>query len=135
MSEALRLSTLPPADASPDVAASLELLARSRPLWPIDVDEWQAAVAAVRAFAEAWDGRARAGGWTSLELYGLHRRAPYARLTAMGAAWLIVRRPGQRAIAVDASAITISTYFGNRLRIYRSEIDPEATLAWDLVAA
>jgi hypothetical protein len=88
---------------SADVAAGLELLARSRPLWPIDAGEWSRALASVRAFAAGWDGLAGAAGWTSLQLYGLHRRAPYARLTGMGAAWLVARS-GHNAIAVTADA-------------------------------
>ncbi|MGD0333928.1 MAG: hypothetical protein ABSA90_11825 [Xanthobacteraceae bacterium] len=114
-----------------DVASGLELLARSRPLWPIGAEEWSHAVAGARAFAEAWDSQARAAGWTSVELYGLHRRASYARLAAMGAAWLIARS-GHRAVGVDAGAITVGTYTGNRLRIYRTEADPDAVLAWML---
>lgn len=118
-----------------DVTAGLALLVRSRPLWPIDADEWQLAVATVRAFARAYDGPARAAGWNVLELYGLHRRGPFTRLSAMGAAWLIARSRGQRAIAVDAKAITVATFTGNRLRIYRSKLDPDAALAWDLARA
>jgi hypothetical protein len=30
-----------------------------------------------------WDRKARTGGWTTLLLYGLHQRAPYATLMAM----------------------------------------------------
>ncbi len=46
-----------------DVAVGLDLLSRSPPLWPIDADEWSAAVATVWAFADRWDGLARAAGW------------------------------------------------------------------------
>jgi hypothetical protein len=59
-----------------DVAAGLELLARSRPLWPIGMEDWVLAVGRARAFAERWNSLACAAGWTSLQLYGLHRRAP-----------------------------------------------------------
>ncbi len=117
-----------------DVAAGLELLARARPLWPIGTAEWSRAVASVQAFAERWDGAARAAGWSLLELYGVHRRAPYARLSTMGAAWLIARA-GYRAVSVDTAAIGVSSSAGNRLRIYRSLPDPGAVLAWSLVPA
>lgn len=102
-----------PLELAIDPAAGLELLARSRPLWRIGVAAWSYAVASVRAFAEAWDGRARAAGWTAIELYRLHCRAPYARLAAMGAAWLIARS-GHRAVGVDAGAIVVGTHAGNR---------------------
>jgi hypothetical protein len=118
----------PPAD----VIAGLELLARSPPLWPIGAEEWCRAIASVRAFAGRWDVSARASGWTSLELYGLHRRGAYARLDAMGAAWLLARS-GDIALAVDAGAMVVPTFAGNRLRIYRATPGPSAALAWTLV--
>ncbi len=116
-----------------DVGAGLELLARSPPLWPIGAEDWAIAVARARAFAEAWDGPARAAGWSALELYGMHRRAPYARLSAMGAAWLVARS-GHTAIAVASDAITVATLTGARLRICRSRPDGAAVLAWELLA-
>ena len=96
---------------------------RSRPLWPIGAAEWSRAVAGVQAFAERWDGAARAAGWSLLELYGVHRRAPYARLSTMGAAWLVARAR-YRAVSVDAAAIAVTSPAGNRLRIDRSLPDP-----------
>jgi hypothetical protein len=117
----------PPAD----VIAGLELLARSPPLWPISTEEWSRTVASVRAFAERWDASARAAGWRSPELYRLHRRAPYARLDAMGAAWLLAQS-GDFALAVDAATIVTTTHTGNRLRIYRTAPIPEAMLAWTI---
>lgn len=125
-------------EASPcvpaDVAAGLDLLARSRPLWPVVVEEWCRAVAGVQAFADRWDGLARGAGWSLLELYGLHRCAPCARLSTMGAGWLIARA-GYCAVSVDTAAIGVSSWAGNRLRIYRSLPDPGAVLAWSLVPA
>ena len=118
---------------SDDVTAGLELLARSPPLWPIGAEDWTIAVARARAFAEAWDSLARAAGWSALELYGLHRRAPWARLSAMGAAWLIARS-GHNAIAVASDAITVATLTSARLRICRSRSDAAAMLAWELLA-
>jgi hypothetical protein len=116
-----------------DVAAGLELLARSPPLWLIGAEGWAIAVARARAFAERWDGQAPAAGWSTLELYGMHRRAPFARLTAMGAAWVLARSGGS-AIAVASDAIVVATRTGGRLRIYRTAApDPDAVSAWELV--
>jgi hypothetical protein len=70
-----------------DVARGLDLLERSPPLWPVDAATWAAVVASVSAFADRWDGQARDAGWSDLDLYGLHRFAPYANLSAMGAAF------------------------------------------------
>lgn len=117
---------------APEIIIGLKRLDASPPLWPIEPKQWLAVVASVRAFAGRWDAWARAAGWTSLELYGLHLRAPYARLDAMGAAWLLARS-GDIAHSVDAGAIVTGTHSGNRLRIYRTSPHPELALAWTLV--
>lgn len=131
-----------PPDLPPDVAAGLKLLASSPPLWPIDPPRWTAVVDSVTAFAGRWDGRARACGWTPLQLYGLHRRAPWANVAGMGAAFLIAAdgRPvpvlvalkGGPAIAVDQEAIRTLSPGGARLRIFRRTPDPDSVLAWSL---
>lgn len=116
-----------PAD---EVAAGLKLLARSRPLWPVDTDRWAAAVATLKAFEERWGGQARARGWDSLNLYGLSRTAPYANLAAMGAAWVLARS-GHRAVAVTHELVLVMTYTGSMLRIFRGDGEG-AVLAWEL---
>jgi hypothetical protein len=112
-----------------DVDRGLEILIGSQPPGFSAENEWAATVPHVRAFAQRWDGLARAAGWKSLELYGLHRWAPFARLDAMGAAWLIART-GYQALAVDPGAIEVLTCFGNRLRIYRKAADADSALPW-----
>src|SRR4051812_33131187 len=74
-----------------DVTRGLELLAASRPLWPVHTGTWAEIVDTVKAFAERWDGQARTCAWSTLSLYALHPDAPMARLDAMGAAWLLAR--------------------------------------------
>jgi hypothetical protein len=122
----------PNSDALPDdVARGLVMLAASPPLWPVPLAQWLSVVDNVRAFAERWDGQSRACGWSTLLFYGLHRRAPYARLQAMGAAWLLATSR-HRAIAVDASAIELRSTTGAQLRIYLPVVEPEAVPAWSL---
>jgi hypothetical protein len=83
----------------------------------------------VTAFAERWDGQARACGWSALALYGFHQRGPWSNLAAMGAAFVAARR-GDRVLEVGAGAILTVTRLGSsRLRIYRSEPDPDT---WEL---
>ena len=126
-----------------EVRNGLELLRSSAPLWKVDEPKrWLTVVDSVAAFAERWDGQARACGWTSVQLYGLHRRAPWANVAGMGAAFLIAAdgRPvpillalkGGPAIAVDQEAIRIVSPSGSKLRIYRRPPDPAAVLAWEL---
>lgn len=118
-----------PAD---EVAAGLDLLARSPPPWG-DREAWAELVANLRAFEERWGGIARAAGWSVVQLYGLDPDAPHARLSRMGGAWLACM-PGRQVIAVDDRAITVVMRTASRLRIYRGDGDQEAVLAWTLVA-
>jgi hypothetical protein len=116
-----------------DVVRGLQMLASSPPLWPVPLAQWLSVVDCVRVFAVGWDGQARACGWSTLSLYGLHAGAPMARLDAMGAGWLLARSgPGHRAIAVAADAIEVVTSTTARLRIYKMPVDPAAVVAWDL---
>lgn len=92
--------------------------ARGPPLWPIGPGAWQAIVEDVRRFANRWHRAAIRQGWTTDELYGLHGQAPYARLDAMGAAWIVAWRRDQ-VIGLDAKAITLKTRSPATLKIYR----------------
>lgn len=116
-----------------DVVRGLDLLARSRPLWPIDDVAWRVAIGSVLAFAERWDFQARAEGWTDLELYGLHRFAPWANLSAMGAAFVLARS-GFTAIAVVEDGILLRAGTGSTLQIRRFALNPDAVIAWSLCA-
>ena len=116
---------------APGVVRGLQVLAGGPPLWPEDLVTWPMVVASVKAFAERWDGEARACGWPALSLYGLHRRAPWANLAAMGAAFVLAR-VGSRASAINGCAIETGSATGMPLRVYRTEPEPAAVLAWEL---
>jgi hypothetical protein len=123
---------LPPiSDIPDDVARGLKTLVCSAPLWPVDIDKWRAAVAAVQAFATVFDARARAHGWTSAGLYGLSRLAPWADVSRMGAAW-IVARSGHRVAGIDGDGILLISPNGASLRIYRVEPDECTVAAWEI---
>lgn len=113
--------------------AGLKLLEASPPAaWPVDrVAHWPGMIAGAMAFARCWDSHARESGWTELQLYGLHPRAPWANLAAMGAAFQIGLAGGS-VIAVSAEAIAIVMRTGSRQRLYRRAPDPQAVLAWEL---
>jgi hypothetical protein len=117
----------PPAD----VVNGLDLLARSRPVWPLDATTWRGVVGSVSDFAARWDGQALEAGWSTLELYGLHRSAPWANLSAMGAAFVLARS-GYLAIAVTDEAIVVRSALSATLRIRRFALNPDAVLAWSL---
>ena len=117
-------------DIADDVLAGLDLMMRSPPLWQVDRGTfWTDLVARATAFAERWDAPCRGCGWTPLELYGAHHRAPAARISCLGAAFLLARS-GHTVLEVDSRFITVVTRAGSRLRIYRPHPDPDAVLAW-----
>ncbi len=113
-----------------DVVRGLEALAQVR-LWPVDDETWRGVVGSVSRFAARWDGQARAEGWTALDLYGLHRFAPWANLSAMGAAFVLARS-GYSAVAVVDDGIMVRTGTGSTLQIRRFTLNPDAVLAWSL---
>jgi hypothetical protein len=120
-----------PAAPPDDVTRALEFLARSPPLWPIGAGRWLVIFERMEALAWRHDAEARAAGWSSMQMYGLHRHAPYARLDAMGAAWLLARR-GDRVIAIDPEKIIVASAAGARLRLFRADPHPDSVLAWKL---
>ena len=116
-----------PAD---EALAGIAQLRSSPPLWPVGFERWCDILAAVEAFERQHGPIARARGWSQTQLYGLHQRAPYARLSAMGAAWVIART-GHRVLEVDHIGMLLVTRTSARLRIVRAA--PEgAMLAWCL---
>ena len=72
-------------------------------------------------------------GWDTLDLFGLHRWAPFARCDAMGAAWLLDGRPIS---AIAAEAVTLVARSGGQLRVWRmgQHARAEAMSAWALTA-
>ena len=70
-------------------------------------------------------------GWDALDVFGLHRWAPFARPDAMGVAWLLDGRP---VIALAAEAVTFITRGGGTLRAARmgQRARVEAVPAWTL---
>ncbi|MBX9649700.1 MAG: hypothetical protein K2X57_21890 [Xanthobacteraceae bacterium] len=132
VSEDLPLFGLSAAELPADVLEGLQQLGRGPSVWPIDqAGRWVADVARVTAFAAHWDARARAAGWSDLQLYGLHRYAPYANLAGMGVAF-VVALGRSTVLDVQAEAINIATPTGSRLQFVRRPPDPAAVLAWSL---
>ena len=114
-----------------DLERGLAVLVTSPPLWPIEAAQWAAAVASVRAFAWRWGVQARGLGWPEVALYGLHRRAPYANLAGMGAAWLMARS-GRRDFEIAPEVMLIPTRTGDLLLFRGAPPDPDSVLAWHL---
>jgi hypothetical protein len=118
------------AGAPPDIITGLELLAGLPPLWPAGPEAWRLTLTYMRDFAERWDHRARLAGWPDVALYGVHRMAPGANFSALGAAWLAARSAYKVLAIEDNGAILLGTRTASRLHIYRRPPDPEAMLPW-----
>jgi hypothetical protein len=87
------------------------------PFTGIDPARWLVMVETARAFADQWEGKALALGWSRLELYGLHSLAPLARCEAMGLAFMLA--PGDRVAAMTAQHAAIQKASGAALTFYR----------------
>ena len=116
---------------APDhIVAGLKVLAGLPPLWPAGNEAWRLTLAHVKDFAERWDCRARATGWDDVTLYGVHRRAPGANYSALGAAWLAARS-AYAVLAIESDAtIVVGTRTASRLRIYPHPPSRDAVLPW-----
>jgi hypothetical protein len=116
------------------VLAGLESL-RTAALWPPPL-RWPDVIAAAKAFSIRWGGPCQACGWTTLDLWGVDRKAPAVRWDAMGGVWLAVRS-AHHVLEVDRDAILVVSRAGSRLRIYKPAppVDSGAVLAWELCLA
>jgi hypothetical protein len=115
-----------------DVMLGFDTLMRPAPLWPMDRGIfWADVVARARAFAVRWVGPCRAYGWAKLELYGVDRNTPGARLSNFGVAWLVAGS-AYHVLEASPNVITVTTRSASRLSIYKLPPDPDAVLAWEL---
>ncbi len=114
-----------------DIEAAIVSLAYCKPLWDVGGARWAGYIEELRRFSRRWSAAANASGWSLVGLYGLHPTRPLARLSCMGAAW-IVALCGYHVLGVDHTAIELRTVAGSRLRMPRLKPDPAAVLAWSL---
>jgi hypothetical protein len=115
-----------PAD---EARAGIAQLRSAPALWPVGFDRWQEILAAIEAFEIQHGAVARARGWLQTQLYGLHPTAPYARLDAMGAAWLIART-GHCVVSIDHVGMRLVTRTASRLQLLRGSADADVALPW-----
>jgi hypothetical protein len=121
-------------DVDPDVMAGLAALMHRPALWPLDRGTiWIDVVTRARAFAERWDRPCRVCGWSTLQLYGVDPKAPGARLSSLGVAWLVARTASQ-VLEVTPNVIKVTTRSASRLCIYKLPPDPDVALPWKLTS-
>jgi hypothetical protein len=127
-------------DRSEQVATSLpvwhagiaRLGAQARvPQWP--KDRWRQLMSDASAFLAEWGEAAAMLGWTTYELFGVHCRAPYARLDALG---LVPLLNGSRVTELSATRAVIRLESGGELTYRRKPQthwprEAERALVWD----
>jgi hypothetical protein len=98
--------------------------------------EWERMLLDAGDFLTAWGTRAAELGWSELELFGVHRVAPYARLDVMG---LIPMLKGARVLELGPTAAIMKRGEGNVLSFYRRNQrtirEAEVTLIWNCARA
>lgn len=93
---------------------------------------WQQAVGDGFAFLSRWGLEAARLGWTATDLFGASPSEPWARVGMLG---LVPLLDGGAVVALDASAATIETTSGSRLR-YRRHVSPDGRVRlWEIGGA
>jgi hypothetical protein len=93
---------------------------------------WQQTLAGVQRFVESgWAHRAWGLGWHLLELFGVDRRAPWARLDRRGLALML---GGSKVIALTDHGATIQTETGAHLTYSRKPIELLEVVLVDQIA-
>lgn len=101
----------------------------AKPLLGFSCDRWRQLIDDGGRFLDQWANQAAALGWTAVDVFGLHRDAPAARLDGIGLVALI---RGGEIVAIDSDHATIRMPSGNCLTYYLRRPRPDAVAAWDL---
>jgi hypothetical protein len=81
---------------------------------------------------DQWAAKAKALGWSPLELFGCDRHRPLARIDNTGLVWLL---KGRRLLELTAETATIENRNAPPHKYRRCINEPgRATLAWELVS-
>ena len=97
--------------------------------WP--TDSWPVTQDDAYRFFRTWGAQAHRLGWTELDLFGVHRHAPWARLDGMG---LVPLLQGREVVVLAEDKAAIKTATGGTLT-YRRKKPPypgECCLIWEL---
>jgi hypothetical protein len=93
---------------------------------------WRSLIWDAELFLTTWDSQAADLGWTTLDLFGVHPKAPAARYSCMG---LLPLLRGGRVVALTASTALIEQQSGARLTYTRRPPEPECVPLWELPGA
>jgi len=105
---------------------------RDRPPKGYQEDLWHYLHRDAVAFLDTWGETAAALGWSTLDLFGVHRLAPTANYSAMG---LLPLLRGSVVVAMTADSATVRRgAAGAHLTFRRQPPHHEAVLVWDLIS-
>jgi hypothetical protein len=93
-------------------------------------ERWQRVIDVIGAFLDRWAGEAIRCGWSDLDVFGAHERAPAARFDCMGLVLLLDRC---EVIAIDRDGADLVTAAGVHQRFRRRELPPGTVSLWELV--
>jgi hypothetical protein len=90
---------------------------------------WRGIIRDAELFLSTWGKQAADLGWTTLDLFGVHPKAPAARFSCMG---LLLLVNGGRVVAITTETGMIEQQSGARLTYTRRPPDTECVALWDL---
>jgi hypothetical protein len=120
-------SPTPRAGGEPAVSVLARLESRCPEL--VDYDRWQQCVDDGRAFLSRWGEQAEAFGWTSKDLFGLHKpperpHPSYRRLSRYDETGLIWLLDGRRVVALTENTAAIQNPATGLVTTYRRHNKP-----------
>jgi hypothetical protein len=107
-------------------------LSADRPPANFPVHWWRGLIRDAELFLSVWGKQAADLGWTPLDLFGAHRRAPASNFSCMGLLLLI---GGGRVVALSTETAVIEQQAGARLTYTRRPPDAECVAVWELSRA
>jgi hypothetical protein len=110
---------------------SIDALDASRPPMNFPGSWWRGLIREAELFVSVWGNQAANLGWTTLDLFGAHRKAPAANFSCMGL--LLVISSG-RVVVLTTEAAKIEQQSGARLTYTRRPPETECVAVWDLKA-
>jgi hypothetical protein len=114
-----------------ELRVRLAALDPNRPPPNFSAPWWRGIVRDAELFLSVWGKPAADLGWTTLDLFGAHRKAPTANFSCMGLL-LVIR--GGRVVVLTTEAAKIEQQSGARLTYTRRPPDAECVAVWDLRA-
>jgi hypothetical protein len=117
--------TLPPAGRYRKVFLHLQ----RKPPALIPVERWQRCVQDARRFLAKWGSQAEALGWSSADLFGLHKppdkpHSSYNRLSRYDATGLVWLLEGRKVVALTETTAAIENKKTGNVTVYRKDNKP-----------